>query len=80
MRLPPVSTAAAAAEGAALQRAAGQFEALFLQRMLAAARPDKSGPAADWRAMADERLAADLAAASPLGIAALLRNREAGNR
>jgi Rod binding domain-containing protein len=57
---------------AALRQAATDFEALLLQRLLAAARPEATGAQADWRAMADARVAADLARQSPLGIAALL--------
>ncbi len=59
----------------ALRKAGQDFEALLLEKLLASANPRPSGPEADWRAMADRRLAADLAAASPLGVARMLETR-----
>lgn len=64
-------SAAAAAERQALARAAQAFEALMLEKLLAAAAPD-SGPDAEWRSFGTRAVAADLARGSPLGIAKLL--------
>ena len=76
--IPPAATtppAATAPDRALARQAARDFEALLIERLLATARPPSSGPAADWRAMADRAVAQDIAEASPLGIATLLEPR-----
>lgn len=60
------------ADAKALRQAGEQFEAMMLERLLAAAHPAATGPDADWRAMADRQVAQSLAAQSPLGLADLL--------
>lgn len=79
--LPPVPAAsastatsapAAPASNADRAEAGRQFEAIMLERLLAAARPPATGPEGDWRAMADRSVADSLSRQSPLGLAALI--------
>ena len=64
-----------ASEASARKKAAQDFEALLLEKLLQSTRSGQSGPAADWRAMADRQLAQDLAKAGPLGVARLLEKK-----
>jgi hypothetical protein len=75
-RLSPVAPAAPQAEAAALRKAAEGFEALLIEKLLAAAHPDLSGPEADSRALAEREVATQIAAGSPLGLARLLETRK----
>ncbi|MGL6042777.1 MAG: hypothetical protein ACRC1J_02550 [Sandaracinobacteroides sp.] len=71
---PVVSGQPAPAEDAtALQEAGARFEALILEQMLKSTHPEKQGPEADARTLADQALARDLGAQSPFGIAKLLQ-------
>lgn len=77
MRAPDSKPAAAilpeATQDTRARREAGAaFEALFIERMLSAASQQTSGPAADWRSLADRAIARDMARSSPLGLAKLL--------
>jgi len=74
MALPVTSSATGttAMESARLKQAGQEFEALLLERLLQSSRPARSGPSADWRAMADRQFAHDLAKVGPLGVARLL--------
>lgn len=67
-----VSEADKAAERQALAKAGQAFEAMLLEKLLASARPQTSGPEGDWRSIADAQVARSLAENSPLGIARLL--------
>lgn len=71
----PRPEAAAMAETRALQQAGQQFEAMVIRQMLASATPASAGPEREWRAMADQALADQVARASPLGLADLLARR-----
>lgn len=66
------NTGISASEPATTKQAGEDFEALLLEKLLQSTRSASTGPAADWRAMADRQLAKDLAKASPLGVARLL--------
>jgi len=66
------------ADPTVLKQAGQDFEALLLEKLLQSSRSAQSGPAADWRAMADRQLAKDLARASPLGVARLLEPAQHG--
>lgn len=62
-------------EAAAQRKAAQGFEALMLEKILAAARPETAGPQADAHAIAEQALAADLAKSNPFGLAQLLERK-----
>lgn len=64
-----------ATEAAQLTKAARDFEALLIGKILESARPEMSGQQAEWRSMADRKLAQTLVASSPLGIAKMLEAR-----
>lgn len=68
------------AEAAQLAKAAGDFEALLIGKILESARPEMSGQQAEWRSMADRKLAESLVASSPLGIAKMLEARAPARR
>ncbi|WP_199553748.1 hypothetical protein [Sandaracinobacteroides hominis] len=64
--------AVAGNDGETLRKAAAGFEALMLEKILAAARPESGGPMADARSIADQALAADLSKSNPFGLQQLL--------
>jgi len=66
------STPTPVSETAQLKQAGQDFEALLLEKLLESSRAVRTGPAADWRAMADRQIARDIAKASPLGVSSLL--------
>lgn len=70
----PLPAARPTAEAQSLARAGRQFEALILRQMLASADSTgiDGGQTREWRALAQQATADQLAAASPLGIADLL--------
>jgi len=65
----------ASVEAVQLAKAARDFEALLIGKILESARPEMSGQQAEWRSMADRKLAETLVASSPLGIAKMLEAR-----
>lgn len=70
--IPPVANGPAeAGETARLREAGAAFEALILQQMLRGAMPDADGAGG----IGLGALAADLAGASPFGVARLLESR-----
>lgn len=71
----PVSATAPPPETMQLKKAARDFEALLIGKVLETARPKMDGPQAEYRAMADRQLAETLAATAPLGVAKLLEAR-----
>ncbi len=71
----PVSVTPPSAETLQLRKAGRDFEALLIEKVLQSARPKADGPQADYRAMADRRLAETLAAGSPLGVARMLETK-----
>lgn len=74
MNIPAIRPLAHAnpSESRELARAGQQFEALVIRQMLESARPKATGPEAEWRGLADQAMADQVAASSPLGIADLL--------
>jgi Rod binding domain-containing protein len=72
----PVAAATPAAETLKSRKAGRDFEALLLGKVLESARPRAEGAQAEYRAMADRRLAETLAASSPLGVAKMLEARK----
>lgn len=67
-------------EARALAKAGQQFEALVIRQMLESARPPTAGPEAEWRGLADQATADQVAAGSPLGIADLLARTGAARK
>lgn len=59
----------------ALRKAAQGFEALMLEKLIAAARPEDGGPMGDARSLAEQSLAADLARSNLFGLAQLLEKK-----
>ncbi len=72
---PATIAAKPTAEAAQLAKAARDFEAMLLGKILESARPEMNGQQAEWRSMADRKLAETLAASSPLGVARMLEVR-----
>ncbi len=68
----PALGADTALDQQAARKAAMGFEALMIEKMLAAARPSETGPAADARSLADRALAEELARCAPFGFGALV--------
>jgi len=71
----PIAAASPLAQAVQLKKAAADFEALLIGKVLESARPKADGAQAEYRAMADQQLARSIAASSPLGVAKLLQER-----